>query len=81
MARQDLDAQPTAGSLTGYQTEVISTAAKLQPTGTEVTATKASKDDDSWCGKLGKHVVDSLRPAPHAAARRRAHGLKVDDVA
>ena len=28
--------------------------------GTEVTATKSGKDDDSWYGKLGKYVVDSL---------------------
>jgi hypothetical protein len=28
--------------------------------GTEVTATKAGKDDDSWYGKLGKYVVDAL---------------------
>ena len=27
---------------------------------TEVTATKAGKDDDSWYGKLGKYVVDAL---------------------
>jgi hypothetical protein len=28
--------------------------------GTEVTATKAGKDDDSWYAKLGKYVVDGL---------------------
>ena len=28
--------------------------------GTEVTATKSGKDDDSWYGKLGRYVVDSL---------------------
>lgn len=28
--------------------------------GTEVTATKAGKDHDSWYGKLGKYVVDAL---------------------
>lgn len=28
--------------------------------GTEVTATKSGKDDDSWYGKLGKYVVDAL---------------------
>ena len=28
--------------------------------GTEVTATKAGKDDDSWFAKLGKYVVDGL---------------------
>jgi hypothetical protein len=28
--------------------------------GTEVTATKAGKDDDSWYAKLGKYVVESL---------------------
>jgi hypothetical protein len=28
--------------------------------GTEVTATKAGKDDDSWYSKLGKYVVDAL---------------------
>ncbi len=28
--------------------------------GTEVTAMKAGKDDDSWYGKLGKYVVDAL---------------------